>query len=226
MGNPGLLGFGAPAGTYPVSGVLQSTNTPLGIVTLAGMQPVIISPSGLPSNFSWINQAGATLTPEDNYQLLTLPTGSGDNWRSLAFPVPSIPYTISAQFLLTGLRRENFSMIGIGWRNSSALTRQHLIYGSWNELGYHVTNYSNDSGGYSGHPAVWELWPPTGGVLNLRIGDDGVNRSTYFSQDGKHWNLLYQAVRTDYLTPDQVTVTMNPCSIVTNALWLSWSVTH
>jgi hypothetical protein len=43
-----------------------------------------------------------------------------------------------------------------------------------------------------------------GGVIHLRIADDGVNRICSYSPDGQNWMTFHSIGRTDFLTADEV----------------------
>lgn len=172
------------------------------------------------SDFAWVNQGGATTDATFGGVTLVGPATSGDSLRIRKKAAPATPYTITACFLPTFNVASSCNM-GLVFRQSSdgKLASIHLTSAAGNIVVLKWTNQTTPSTAYVSATA----WPMTTPVW-LRIADNGTNRISSMSGDGKSWVVAHSVSRTDHLTADEVGFYVNAQSstqIVAMTL-LSW----
>ena len=176
-----------------------------------GAPAVVISiPS---SGWSWVNQGGATLTTNASKDVgslyLKVPVAGGDSLRIRVRSLPAGKTAIVAfRPYLQPVAIGN-PMAGILWRESSSgkLSAFYLIRnaGSPFDAGLGLAKYTNPttwSGGSYNPPSSDAKWI-YGGVLWMKMQDDGASRIFSLGVDGENWHTHHSVGRTDYLTADQ-----------------------
>jgi hypothetical protein len=149
------------------------------------------------SQFSWVNQGGATTTQTASGITCFAPTqGLADNWRLRVKAAPATPYTITAYFLSNQLPSQADALI---WRDSGT-GKIILNLGQGGDTGGNVRKYTNPTTYASDYVFGNSVSRPGW----YRISDDGTLRKVFMSGDGLNWWLLHSVARTDFLTPDQV----------------------
>ncbi len=162
------------------------------------------------SDFTWVNQGGATFTDKGGDIAFYCPTdndASGE-WRILTRPAPSTPYTVTALFTSLGPNNSAVDTVGIGWRQSSdgKFTLNVL------RCTISVDNVQRGVGTYAG---VNSDFSATSGLalsdirsscpyVWLRISDNGTDRKSYMSCDGINFYEIHSIARTTFLTGDQI----------------------
>jgi len=171
-------------------------------------------------DFTWVNQG--TATADDSHGGITLyDTARSDNHRMLVMTEPATPYTITACVLIRD-PVTSYAFGGLCWRDSasgkvvvfvhSSESGGSLRAGKWNSPTSYSAWYWNVTLGLA-HGLMW-----------LRIADDGTSRICSWSVDGQHWSQVHSVSNTDFITADQVGITINPRNDIAMTL-LSWEVT-
>lgn len=180
-------------------------------------------------DFAWINQGSATVSTTNGGITLNSPSnGSAHNLRIRKKAAPSTPYTITAAFLCswntTGSALFHYS--GLCFRQSSDGKVHSLNFhavtgtaGAW----YNQSNKWASSSSFSASyvDRVGPLIP--GGVIWMRIADNGTNRICSVSANGQNWITVDTIGRTDFLTADEVGFFVNPYNTETNLHLLHWA---
>jgi len=160
------------------------------------------------TNFSWVNQGDASAVQSANTIHFDAPQNSGDNLRLLVMSAPSTPYTITMHFSSLMWHAANNSM-GMVWRNSSSgklVTLSCLTTSSIKSYKLEVLRYNSPT---SWNSNITSMEMP-GLFPWLRIQDDGTNRKSFISVNGQNWVEVHAISRTDFITPDQVGIFINP----------------
>jgi hypothetical protein len=164
------------------------------------------------SAFAWVNQGGATLTTANGGIFLNGPAAATSNLRIRKKAAPATPYTITAAFLpLFPLRLSGGDVPGFGlvFRQASdgkLVCLEFYLYGTGNSAPtISVDKYTDATTFVASYftpaPAPSLL---AGGVIWLRLADDGTNRKCSYSLDGQNFHEVHAVSRTDFLTADEV----------------------
>ena len=157
--------------------------------------------SSLSSQWSWVNQGGATATVAMGMLSLFIPAASGDNERGIVQTLPAGNYQFDAKinvqmvnntFPLGGMALYDgtkLMIIGVGYagtcQGNAAVANQNSVTSSWN------TNATwGNQGGANFVSANKELY--------VRVKDDGTNLTWSIPYDGVSWRQLFQAGRTAF----------------------------
>jgi len=163
---------------------------------------------------TWVNQGSATIV--DNKGAIFLDSGpatSGENLRCQVKAYPAAPFTVEMAFLVNAwgyggayataglcIRDSGSGKIvayGVGGSSSSMETRG-VKYNSPTSVSGEVTGWPSNRHCYDS-PLIW-----------LRYYDDGTtNRVISFSHDGINWTQMVSIVRTDWITPNQIGISVN-----------------
>lgn len=178
-----------------------------------------------PASASWTNVTlGSTVafTDENDALFLSASAGSSPDFKIAARAAPATPYKITALLCPMPGIGVNSSVVTIGWRESSSgkiapfgvyisATANRIYYAKYNTPTSFNAVYF-DVPGYLGQ-FIW-----------LRLEDDGTNRRVGYSMDGKHFMFPQSTSRTDFLTPDQVFIAVDPETVASAMTVLSWKV--
>jgi hypothetical protein len=214
---------GLPAPTaLNVGGLYLANDVPLAFrSTGAAWVPFgpVYGPLSLPPSTGWsnLNMTGmAAVDFSTGALLLTSDTANEFNYQVRA--IPATPYTISALVYVT-LTLGSDERFAIGWRES-ATGKMVTFYagrrggsdgmfgsfGKWSDYNTWNSDYVAESGSNMINSVLWMFNRSTHYLM--RIADDGVNLSCYYSTDGYRWVLYHTAARTNYMLtgPDQLAV--------------------
>lgn len=175
------------------------------------------------SDFAWINQETATATDTAGGIIMTPPVGTGSSINLLKRTAPSTPYTITMGGILNAVGANSLRM-GLCFRQSSdgKIVYHAIGYGgsNWKIEGFKFTNATT----YSGASYYTYEYMPMGGLIWLRIADNGTNRITSISSDGQNWTDINTIGRTDYLTADEIGIAVdcNNASLICIANFLHY----
>lgn len=179
------------------NGTISTSGNGLGVTSLT--QPAAYS------NWTWVNQAGATGADSGNGVMITSPTNiASDNVSMLVQALGvSKPYTV-----ILGC----YSYVTPTQNNRAGLILRQSSNGSFvllSQIGssasYYATRWNSPT---SYNSAVGSIAGPYDAGLNnltfFRIKDDGTNRTYAASLDGYVWVQVATSTDTDFITPDQV----------------------
>lgn len=188
-----------------------------------------IFPFTAPANgdFSWVNQGSATVTTTNGGIHIASPSnGSAQNLRLRVKTLPSAPYTITVGFIPL-LHYADFSQIVVGLRNSTnddAVLVKFANNGQALQFSWEQWN-SNSSGGVGSYIGAQGSQMLRGPIVWLRFRDDNTNRILSWSSDGQNFIQLHSIGRTNFVTPDQFCIGVNPFSQETGVTLLSFKQT-
>jgi hypothetical protein len=154
------------------------------------------------ADFAWINQGAATAVNTYGGVYVTSPAGAGTNLSILKKAAPATPYTITAA-VLPNYMAIDFHGGGILFRESGTGTLAALEIGhDNNDFQYHSMKFTNPTTFSAFYTTQAARYLPA--LVWLQISDDGVNRISRFSLNGKDFFTLHAVGRTDFLTADEV----------------------
>jgi hypothetical protein len=190
--------------------------------------PIFPFTAPVDGDFAWVNQGGASISTANGGIFLNAPAGAGNNMRIRKKAAPATPYTITAA-IVPQLYPEAFANCGLLFRNSGAGTISALAvsFSSSTRFGVHLQSLKLSS------PTLFSAayvdlidWGHVykGGVVFIRIADDGTNRICSWSFDGINFLQAHSVGRTDFLTADEVGfyVESNNANSSSGMLLLSW----
>lgn len=158
--------------------------------------------------FTWVNQGAATRSDANDAVILRAPADNIWNLRLLATPVTA-PYRLTAGFM-SSLAGSSSGAFGTCFRQTSDgrmslfVCQQSYSTGADRLPVLRIHQFATPQYG-SGLPYINRLNSPMiGPMWWMRLEDDGTNRHTAWSSDGRNFLRLHSIVRTDYLTPNQV----------------------
>jgi len=159
------------------------------------------------SGYTWFNQGTASVAQGSGLVYLHGPSQSALNVRGRITTTPATPYTITA-LCICGLGTTNNTFVGLCWQeNSTGKLVLHgpvtATFGSVNLMQHQ--NYTNPNT-FSSVVASENHLISDQFVVYLRINDDGVNLTTFYSFDGVNFRQLGQQGRTVFMAggPDHV----------------------
>jgi hypothetical protein len=163
------------------------------------------------SDFTWVNQGGATATDQNGTIVLRAPPASGENARLLVRTAPSPPWTLIAAFEAFGIQ-DGVPNFGICARQSSSgkfFVGTMQTNSLFNEV-FAWAAYTLNSPTSFQSPPVLERTNgrtcPFGRYFWMKLEDDNTNLKFYGSFDGLYWHLLATHDRDVFMTsggPDQ-----------------------
>lgn len=193
-----------------------------------GIGPTYVHNLPFISDFSWINQGGATAIDTGSGILFDAPTNSSaQNCRLLVQSTPSVPYSITV-FIFRNKRDMENNKFGLWFRQSSngKLVGFHIDSQAASGIDrISVSKYDNQTTHNSDYIS------PTAGTYSsmskinwFRITDDSTNRICSYSEDGKNFTIFHSVSRTDFLTADQVGIGSNYFDGTGSVLITNWLV--
>jgi hypothetical protein len=153
-------------------------------------------------DFTWVNQGSATADATDGAVTIEAPAVSGDSLRALVQSVPATPWTLTMGFM--SLTTEAlYQHLGGCYRESGTGKILAVDFRLAYQLG--IIRYT-DATTFGGSNEVSDISirAAQNAPLFLRLSDDGTNRVTSRSTDGRHWTVIGTISRTNFLTADQV----------------------
>ncbi len=183
----------------------------------AGRWPLarIVPPPAI-GDFTWVNKgtgADETLTSElfSGFSMRRGSTSSGNS--ALVRSLPGTDYTVTALISAPVLPR-SWMGAGLCWRESSS--GKLVTFGPFgdgtNGTGLAVKKYTAPSTWSADY--IWEKFP-VGPYMVLQIQKSGANRIASFSLDGHNFVTWHSVSNTDFMTPDQIGVFVQPQQDVT-----------
>lgn len=166
-----------------------------------GSYPLVTQPSQ--STFTWDNQNAASAV--DSNDMLVM-TGDTSHNVGLYKTAPATPYNIDMGFLWASDPLASSSLL-VGFRDTGSSNSGKLVVldaaqqnSSYQFNTIKFTNLSTFSATYQSNNSVFI----PGGMMFLRITDDGTNFKFSFSNDGINFVNYDSRSRTDFLTPANV----------------------
>lgn len=172
------------------------------LFTGSSYNPAMTAP--LAADFTWVNQGSSTSADKTGRMLLTVPRSAGLNMRGVVKSLPATPYTVTAALGagLVGNSSESH-LIALSLRDSGSgkIITWCLTADSANEY-MRVLRFTNETS-LSASPYVTNC-SIVGGLVWLRITDDGTDRRYWISGTGKDWSEIFTDTHTTFMTADQV----------------------
>lgn len=177
------------------------------------------------TDYTAVNQGGATATQTGGTVAITAPTNSGASHRMWTKSTPVGAYTVVMAFMAPMIITDNYNY-GFVWRQSSdgkLVTLTVAIGGGTAK--FEVTKWTNETT-FSAAYASFTIIPGYS-VIFLKAEDNTTNRISSVSVDGQNWIQIHSVSRTDFLTANQIGVDLNCQSTTLTAamLWMSWNQT-
>ena len=211
-----LLGAGTYASRPAVSGGGQRfacTDSPVGDwVCVSGVwRPIVDGVVGVevpPTGWTWVNQGAATVDTSKGAIHLAAPSTAPTQLRAYVRTAPATPWTVTACVsLLPTLSTTSgaFAVGGLVYRESGTGEMITFVV-TWvydaTASYYTITSGKlNSATSFSAPYFAHRIAAP--GRVWLRIADNGTNRISSWSNDGKNFAALHTVSRTDWLTADQ-----------------------
>ena len=161
-----------------------------------GSYPLVTPNDG---SYSWDNQSGAGYSTTQD--MLTISNFSSSGMAFRYKTAPSAPKIIDTAWLINFNPRETV-YYSIGYRDSSGKLVLFAI--SFNNSGLpqcfaYLWQFSSSTT-YNSYYYQNNAVPIVGGLIFMRMQDDGTNLNFYFSTDGVNYALYGSKPRTDYLS--------------------------
>lgn len=169
------------------------------------------------SDFTWVNQGGATASDQNGTILMRAPPANGENCRVLKVSAPTPPYSLIAAaevFAITS--GGGIPNVGIVARQSSSGKFYILSINTdestwpWCWAAYTVnspTSFNNTEAPRSDGQTL-----PSGRYFWFKLEDDGTDLKAYVGHDGMNWLLIDTHDRDSFMTsggPDEIGFYMN-----------------
>lgn len=153
------------------------------------------------SNYSWVNQGGATVSFAQGLGLLSAPASGSNSMRLQSMAQPSTPFTIEAM-VAGDFMTSNSNTGGIGFYDSSGgqLITIHVVGGTAAQ--YQVITW-NGLTSFHGAPATIGQAPTPFLLAFLRIVNDGTNLK-FSIGTGVSWYEIHSEAIGSFVTPDSI----------------------
>lgn len=160
-------------------------------------------------DFAWVNQGSATVSTTNGGIALVAQAAAGNSMKIRKKAAPATPYTITIAFIpnMIGTPGTDAPGMGLLFRQSSdgkIVTCNTVITSAVANAASTVvrTQKYNSATSFSANYVSYAYQP--GGIVWLRITDNGVNRISSISFDGVNFLDFHTVGRTDFLTADEV----------------------
>lgn len=216
-----------------------------------GYGPIYKSPAFDQSAWTWANQGSSAATQGGGIVLVTAPSAVGTSFRVRYKAIPTTPYTVTAGFLhnlvpapgtLSNLAAIGLILYEVASTKGVVAMGSNFDFANGNQPpSFVVHGFSNPTTATTLYAQKKQGvdWPngadpgllsaPFGGLIWLRIVDDGTNVSFYYSFDRINWTLLITQTRVTGFTtaPDSLGfVLFNQTATVPLMSWIvSWEET-
>ena len=156
----------------------------------------------------WVNQGSSTIATTNGGIFLSMPSTAGVNAVIRKKSAPSTPYTITAH-VLPLLSPASIPVCGLCFRESSSgkihmFNLYNIVTGSGYNAGLGSSKYTSATAFSADYTSLNPFPMPANSGVFLRIEDDGTNRKTHYSTDGRNFRQFTTVGRTDFLTADEV----------------------
>lgn len=163
---------------------------------------MLLEPPPAVSNWTWVNQGGATATDGPGGIVLATPTGTGSSLRVLKKSAPAAPYTITVGFI-PNIIGQSYLRGGVGWRQSSDGKIIYIGVGFALSSKIEIYKFTNATT-YAGATYLSADYVPYGPIVWIQFLDDNTNRIVKISNDGINFIQIHSVGRTDFLTADEI----------------------
>lgn len=177
-------------------------------------------------DFAWVNQGGASVVTAPGGIFLSAPAVAS-NLRCRVKTAPATPYVLDIGFIPQHPAL-NFTNMGPIWRDTGTGRVVAFSIGFNSVPVITLEQWSNPTttfGAYTISPAAprWDYFY-RGGMVWMRIADDGTNRTCHMSADGTNWLQIHTTTHTNFLTPNQLGFYVNAenTSFAAGMLLLHW----
>ncbi len=184
-----------------------------------------ITPVPAVADFEWVNKGtgvNEATTSELYTGLSMVRDGDGSGASALVRTLPGASYIVTALVSANVLPR-SWMGAGLCWRESSS--GKLVIFGQFGEAareyGLALKKYTNATTWSADY--IWEKFPRTP-YLFLRLEKSGTNRIASFSFDGHNFIPYHTVSNSDFMTPDQVGIFVEPQQQSTPKFDMSLSV--
>ena len=179
-----------------------NTSEALRIYNLSDGAPAIVS------DFTFLNQGGATAIDRDGRIVLQTPPDAGTQVRGLYQAAPTPPYSIFIAFS-TVTRREDFAQVGLVFRENSSGELMGLYRHATDliEVAKHDNATTFNSSALSSFAWQWG-----NSVTWMRLEDNNTDLKFHVSPNGIDWYEVFSEGRTVFMAggPDQIGFFTNP----------------
>jgi hypothetical protein len=163
----------------------------------SGLYPTLTPP--ISADYAWANQGSASVEDKLSRMVMTVPYAGGANLRVLKKALPSTPYTITAAIGVTQMGTASSSnATGITLRDNAGGLRVFYLVSDTGANYFGIGGWTSATA-FSSYVFIVNT-THVGGLLWLRITDDGTTRKYYHSSNGKDWSLTYSEGRTIFIT--------------------------
>jgi len=163
---------------------------------------------------TWVNQGTATCIDSKGGMYLSVPNSSSCNMALRVKTYPTPPFTVEMAFIFNAhcMGATGFN-IGLVIRDSvSGKIQSYGVGGEMYQMelmGYNYNSYSSASGAITGWPAAAHFTDQP--IVWLKYYDDNASaRVISVSVDGYNWAQVVSLTRTDWCTPNQIGVAIEP----------------
>lgn len=163
------------------------------------------------SDFTWVNQGGATISDDGGTLLLTVPTDSGTNVRGMERTPPATPYTYIAAFSVVCPSTDSDAKprFGLAFRETSSgkLMLCDFVTESFfnNKFNVSISRYNSTSSLFTTNDGPREI-QIISDLMWVKIENDGTNTKWHLSPDGVNWIQYFSEAKNSWFSsgPDRV----------------------
>ena len=145
--------------------------------------------------WTWVNQGSATATLSKSILALECPTSASTAWHYIYQAAPSTPWEVQAKCAFLAGFPTNFWSAGLVLSDSSG---KIIHFGPSVNINVKV-QYYNSPTSFNSSPSGSLPDSSNNALLYLRVKDDGMNLTFWFSMAGSGWHQFAQLSRTAFL---------------------------
>ncbi len=172
---------------------------------------MVCTPAALTSFSTVVNAASSTLTSTGGTHYAVGTAAAVTNATLWVKAIPADPYVVTFR-LLSNPISINFGSCGIALRESG--TGEFVVLSVEFNTGlqqFNAPKFNSATSYNSTYGGLNIQMPYTNGIWG-RITDNSTNRIFEVSMDGTHWVTLTTQSRTDFVTPDQIGIYVDPAA--------------
>jgi hypothetical protein len=164
--------------------------------------PVFPFVAPINADFSDFNSPSITTT--NGGVFLSIPASASSSLRGRDKATPTVPYTITAAFLLNLIAANTIDTLGLVFSDGTKYASFGVGYNTGVDGGYYLLSGKwNTATSYSANYTATPF-SQFGSVVWLRIADNNTNRVCSISGDGVNFITFHSIGRTDFLTATRV----------------------
>lgn len=166
------------------------------------LYPAFTTPDN--TQFSWVNQGGASVTVNANGGIfLNAPASASNSIRARVKSLPGGNYTLIVAFYPALVAQNNVNCGICLQESSSGKLINYSVFSdqTFTDNGFVKQNFTNSTT-FSASTIISAVMAGTGLVF-MKLDDNGTNRTWSFSRDGYNYIQLHQETRTTFLTADK-----------------------